>query len=133
MSKYFFRLLSILFIIAGTSYSCSKEPGPGGVASIQGKLRVQSYNGNCTILYGEFNGIDEDVYLIYGDDPSYSERVRTGPDGVYWFPYLRKGKYTVYAITESCNVTAGDTIVSKTIEIKDKRQNVIVEDLVVVR
>jgi len=94
---------------------------------------VQSFNGNCTILYGEFYGVDEDVYLIYGDDPSYSERVRTGPGGVYWFPYLREGKYTVYAITESCLVTKGDTIVSQTFEITDKRENVILDDLVVTR
>jgi hypothetical protein len=128
-----FTVRIVLGILVLSIYSCSKGPGPGGDATISGKLLVQSYNSNCTIKQAEFYGVDEDVYLIYGDDPSYSERVRTGPDGVFWFPYLRKGTYTVYAVTESCTVLSGDSIISKTIEISDRKETVITEDIVVIR
>lgn len=118
-----------LFITQG----CSKEPGPGGNASIQGKILVQSFNSNCSALISEYYGVDQDVYLIYGDDPSYSERVRTGPGGVFWFPYLRKGEYTVYAISETCSPIGGDTISSQTVSINDKDETLELQDLIVVR
>ena len=60
------------------------------------------YNKTCTVLKDEYYGIDEIVYIIAGDDPSYFERVRTGPDGTFWFPNLRMGKYEVYALSENC-------------------------------
>ena len=124
-------LLMLAFFLFASS--CSKGPGPGGDATVSGKLLVQSYNSNCTIKQAEFYGVDEDVYLIYGDDPSYSERVRTGPDGVFWFPYLRKGKYTVYSVTKSCTVLEGDSLISTTIEITDRKETVTTEDIVVIR
>lgn len=124
---------TVLGFLLISIYSCSKGPGPGGDATITGKLLVESYNSNCTIKQAEYYGVDEDVYLIYGDDPSYSERVRTGPGGVFWFPYLRKGTYTVYAITESCSALYGDSIFFKTVEIKDRKETVTTEDLIVVR
>jgi hypothetical protein len=128
------KLGFILFgVLLFSIYSCSKGPGPGGDATITGKLLVESYNSNCSIKQAEFYGVDEDVYLIYGDDPSYTERVRTGPGGVFWFPYLRKGTYTVYAITQSCSAILGDSIISKTIEIKDRKETISTEDLVVIR
>ena len=118
-----------LFIVQG----CSKEPGPGGNASIQGKILIQSFNSNCSALISEYYGVDQDVYLIYGDNPSYSERVRTGPGGVYWFPYLRKGEYTVYAISETCSPVGGDTISAQTVTINDKDETVQLEDIIVIR
>ncbi|MEX1188288.1 MAG: hypothetical protein WED33_03455 [Bacteroidia bacterium] len=96
-------------------------------------MLIQSYNSNCSALIAEYYGVDEDVYLIYGDDPSYSERVRTGPDGVFWFPFLRKGEYTIYAISESCSVITGDTIAAQTITINDKNETVQLDDLKVIR
>jgi len=128
-----FRGLIVLGTLLVSIISCSKGPGPGGDASITGKLLIESYNSNCTIKLAEFYGVDEDVYLIYGDDPSYSERVRTGPGGVFWFPYLRKGTYTVYAISNSCSALIGDSIYSQTIEIQDRKETITTEDLVVKR
>ncbi|MEZ5173193.1 MAG: hypothetical protein R2850_06735 [Bacteroidia bacterium] len=52
---------------------------------------------------------------------------------MYWFPNLRKGKYTIYAISESCIPNAGDTIVSMQVEITDRKETVEVPDLVVIR
>lgn len=124
---YFTLFISLLFI------GCSKEPGEGGQASITGKVYVLDYNGNCTQLRDEYYGIDESVYIIAGDDPSYFERVRTGPDGTFWFPYLRKGKYQVYALSENCAVPGENEAIIKNIEITEKKQNVITENIEVIR
>ena len=42
---------------------------------------------------------DERVYLIYGEEASYSESVRTDASGNYQFKGLTRGTYTVYAFS----------------------------------
>lgn len=126
-----FGLLILGILLINTS--CEEEPGPGGRASITGKVLVQDFNGNCTILNEEYYAPDEEVHIIYGDDPSYSERIRTGPGGVYWFPYLKTGRYTVYAISENCSAPGGLEIVQQEVEIDEKRQQVTLSDIIVMR
>lgn len=133
-------LLLLLVVISG----CEKEPGEGGLASIEGKLFIQEYNGNCSSVQFEYYAVDEEVYIIAGDDPSYFERVRTGPDGTFWFPYLRKGSYTVYALTEDCRwdpesgeveMIEGNTpeAVEVRVEITDRKEKYVMDDIVVFR
>ena len=99
MSKKIILLaVTVALIIA----SCNKPEGEGGQATIQGKIWVENYNTLGSIssppyfLKGEFAGADEDVYIIYGDDISYGNKVKSGPDGIFEFKYLRKGDYKVY-------------------------------------
>jgi hypothetical protein len=127
------KLELILFICLILITSCEKDPGEGGRASIQGKIFVEDYNGNCTILLDSFYGIDEEVYIIAGDDPSYFERVRTGPDGTYWFPYLRKGKYKVYALSEPCGVPGEREAVVVEAEITERKEQLVLDDIIVIR
>ena len=109
--------------------ACNSGPGPGGQASITGKIYAYNYNGTCTILSGEFYAPDEDVYLIYGDDPSYGDKVKSAPDGTFVFRYLRKGKYKVYCYSKDCSLPAGKKAVTVDVEITDKKQDVVVDDL----
>ena len=51
-------------------------------------------------LKGEFAGADEDVYIIYGDDVSYGNKTKSGPDGTFEFKYLRPGDYKVYVASK---------------------------------
>ncbi len=96
--------VSLLVLLAFTS--CEKEAGEGGNATIYGKVWVRDWNANFTSLVGEYFGTDEDVYIIYGTDKTYGNRVRTGPDGLYEFKYLRPGKYKIYAYAkDSANAT----------------------------
>jgi hypothetical protein len=133
--RYFIKGITLFFLLSiGLAIlSCNKEPGRGGNSSITGKVFVQNYSNGCSSLDAEFYGVDEDVYIIYGDDPSYSDNVNTGPGGVYWFPNLRKGKYTIYAISESCQPNQGDTIVAARVEITGRNEIIEVSDLVVIR
>lgn len=125
--------ITIAILSALLIASCAKDPGEGGQASIQGKIYVQEYNAGCTVLSSEYYVVDEEVYIIAGDDPSYFERVRTGPDGTYWFPYLRKGKYTVYAISDNCNNPGQDTTIQREAEIKDRKQKLVLDDIVIIK
>ena len=127
------RVSVVVCVICLFFFSCEDQPGEGGRASIQGKIYVKDFNGNCTVLLDSFYGIDEEVFIIAGDDPSYFERVRTGPDGTFWFPYLRKGKYEVYALSEPCNISGELEAVGFEIEIEERKEEIITEDIVVLR
>lgn len=127
-THFYLTLLLSLFL-----FSCSKEPGEGGRASITGKVYVLDYNKSCTVLKDEYYGIDETVYIIAGDDPSYFERVRTGPDGTFWFPHLRMGKYKVYALSNNCAVPGEREPIIKEVEITKKNQQFVTEDIKVIR
>lgn len=108
--------------------SCSSGSGPGGKASIQGTVEATRWLNNCTTNAGTFLAEDEDVYIIYGDDPSYGDRVKTGPGGVFYFQYLRPGKYTIYAYSTNCTVAQKEAVIME-VEITDKKQVLITDTL----
>jgi len=111
--------------------ACQNEPGDGGRASIQGKVKVHII-GVCGDTLDSSFGIDEEVYIIAGDDPSYFERVRTGPDGTFWFPFLRKGDYEVYALSEPCENPFGQLQpVSVFVDIQGRKDEITTEEIVI--
>ncbi|NUM31399.1 MAG: hypothetical protein HUU47_03625 [Bacteroidetes bacterium] len=68
IGKIFCVLIILIFV------SCKKEEGEGGLASIKGKIWTEDWNSTFTVLQAEYPSADVDVYIIYGDDISYSER-----------------------------------------------------------
>jgi len=125
-----FLLLPALALVL-TFASCNSGPGPGGQATITGKVAVTgNWNSTCTAYtnvstgFDAYNAPDVDVYLIYGDEPTYGDRVKTAPDGTFQFKYLRKGSYTIYAYSKDCNATAGTSASTLTAEITEKKQEV---------
>lgn len=106
--------------------SCKKGPGEGGNSSITGYVHVKKYNAFFTTLISEYDGIDEDVYIIYGDDATYGDRIKSGPDGRFEFRYLRKGKYTIYVYSDENkdSVASGKSAVMKSVEITANKQTV---------
>ncbi|MFM7767748.1 MAG: hypothetical protein ACKO9S_07825 [Bacteroidota bacterium] len=98
--------------------SCEKGPGEGGTSSIVGSVEVDDFqNGEI------YPGVDENVYLIYGDDVTYSERIKSSFDGRFEFKYLREGSYTVYVYSDTLT-SSGTTAVKKSIEITSRKQEV---------
>lgn len=105
MKRIFFCLLIVFAFVA---VSCKKTAGPGGTSKIQGMIWVQNFNTlnspwDSYQIKGEYPGADEDVYIIYGDDVSYGDKVRSGPDGKFEFPYLRSGDYKIYLQSKDTN------------------------------
>ncbi|MDO9255143.1 MAG: hypothetical protein Q7U54_06485 [Bacteroidales bacterium] len=126
----------ILFILLSIAFfSCSKEAGDGGNSTIYGKIIAYNYNAEFTTLKGIYPAADEDVFIIYGNDHSYSERVRTSFEGIYEFKYLRKGDYTIYAYSKDSTLTLPSEMyaVIRKVKIDDNQQTVQVEDMKIFR
>ena len=118
-------LLSFLLILFSSILfqSCEKDAGEGGNSSIRGYVHVIDYNSTFLVVQGEYPGANEYVYIIYGNDVSYGDRIRTSPDGTFEFKYLREGKYTVYVYQDDTTLS-GQSVVSRNVEINSKKQTV---------
>lgn len=109
-----------------TTSSCKKEAGEGGNSSITGKVWVEDYNATFTTLNAQYAGADEYVYIIYGDNTSYGDRIKTSPDGSFEFKYLRKGDYTIYVYSKDKTLTSpsGQVAVQVKASISKKKEQV---------
>jgi hypothetical protein len=116
-------------------FSCSKEPGEGGNSTIYGKITAYNYNAEFTYLKGIYPAADEDVYLVYGNDLSYSQRIRTNYDGIYEFKYLRPGDYTIYTYSKDSTLTLASGIYAVIIDVNiaGKKQTVEAPDMKIYR
>jgi hypothetical protein len=66
----------------------------------------------------------EKVYIKYGDEPGVGDDVDTDNTGTFYFPYLRKGKYTVYVYSKRLIPNAIDSAVVQTVTISDRTEEV---------
>lgn len=97
--KYLFSTgLFCLIVLICTA--CKKPAGPGGKASIKGKVYVKDFN---SAAFGapiaEFYGAGENVYICYGNDNAVGNNVNTSTDGSFEFLYLNKGHYKIFALS----------------------------------
>jgi hypothetical protein len=119
MKSIFCLLITGFLLIA--SLSCSKDEGVGGTATIRGRVVINDYNDDFSILLSEHNAAEEDVYIIYGDDKTYGDRVRTNYDGTFEFNYLLHGNYSVFIYSEdSTKNVLYDTVIIKNVSISRK-------------
>ena len=124
--KNLFKLIIILSLVG-----CNKEPGPGGTSSIRGKVYKKEINSLGQVL-NEYYDADKSVYILYGDqDKIYDDKFSTSYDGSYSFSHLNLGKYTVFTYSRCDSCVSGDTIVSITIEITEKKKEYVLDDLIV--
>ena len=124
--------LILLITFPALMTSCKKEPGSGGKSTIYGKVLVKDYNSSFTVLQETYYGPEIWVYLIYGDDRDYSDRINTNYDGTWEFKYLRPGKYKVYAYSKDSTLqTSAPVAVIREVEIGSQKQDLEVPDLVI--
>jgi len=122
--------LLVITILCLFVVSCKKEPGPGGNSSIYGKVLVKDYNSTFTVLEQTYYGPDIWVFIIYGNDRDYGDKVRTGPGGIYEFKYLRPGTYHVYAFSKDSTLqTIAPLPVIKDVDVAKKNNDVEVPDI----
>jgi len=76
--------------------SCEKSEGPGGNGSISGTVTEQFYNDDFSILVYERPAVDEDIFIVYGDQKEVGDRTRTNHLGQFRFKWLYPGSYQVY-------------------------------------
>lgn len=131
-TKIFYAFLIVLGL--GLA-SCEQGPGEGGTSTIRGKVIIREYNGDYSIVRGEYPATKEDVFLVYGEDEVYGDNFETGYDGTYEFNYLREGNYTVYAYSDDSTdlITGREIAVMRQVEITGKNQIVEVSDIIILK
>ncbi|MGZ3863159.1 MAG: hypothetical protein ACXVPN_05085 [Bacteroidia bacterium] len=132
LTKLTLFFIATLFILSG----CKKPAGPGGKASIKGKIYVKDFN---TAAYGppisEYYGAGETVYICYGTNTSVGNTVKTSTDGSFEFLYLRKGHYKIFALSRDTSIHvsgSNKTIpVEVSIDIKSIKETITVPDITI--
>ena len=134
--KHIFHKLSIFSIVASTIifFSCAKDEGEGGSATIMGRVYTIDYNSEFTVKKDSFYSPDVNVFIIYGKDSIYSDNFKTGLEGWYRFKYLRPGDYKVYAFSKdkTFRSPSGLVPVIKNVKIKKNDETFIVDDLIII-
>ena len=124
-----FIILSILFI--SFLLACTKGPGTGGRATIKGKVYTHNYNSSFVLQDSGYLGAQK-VYIKYGDQVGIGNDVDTDNEGIYVFPYLRKGTYTIYTYSKTFQNNQLDSVVIQTVTIADRKETVELPDFEII-
>src|SRR5690606_17912293 len=80
--------------------SCINQEGEGGTSTVQGYVyKIIHRDDVFDLNVDTFPAAKTDVYIIYGDDAVYSDKMEASHDGFFQFKYLTKGYYKVYAFS----------------------------------
>lgn len=88
--------MAVLLFLAIVSSSCEKTEGRGGTGSISGMLMEYFYNDDYSSLILQKPAVDEEIFILYGEEESVGDRVVTGASGEFRFNYLYPGTYYIY-------------------------------------
>lgn len=121
-----FFVISITVLVVG----CKKTPGDGGLATIRGNVveEIRFVLTNPATYATEYPAPDADVWIVYGENVSPNERVRTNYDGEFEFQFLRPGDYTIYVYsndtTGAPDVAPDRMPIIKKVTIDERRQDI---------
>lgn len=123
------KIILLVFVIMGL-WSCSHDEGYGGLASISGKIYGKDFNSNGFLVSEDYIG-GVKVYISKHGETNYFDSMDSAYDGSFKFNYLHKGTYDIWVYGD-CDYCSWDQVfVLKTIEITDKKQEVVTEDFVI--
>lgn len=122
------KFLSVItaLILVFTITSCKKVEGPGGQASITGKIHALVHDGAGNLI-NEYDIEKYDVYLIYGNDAEetyFDDDIETSYDGTFRFEYLEKGNYQLFVYSKCVTCPSGKEVLIQDVEITDKKGTV---------
>jgi len=123
----------ISFFLCVLMSSCSKIEGEGGSSTIKGSIWVEDWNATFTVLEAEYSGLNEDVYIIYGNHTSYDDKTTTNYKGEFEFKYLRQGNYKIYVYSKdkSLQSPSGQIAIVKDVKISKKKETVNVDRITI--
>jgi len=88
--------------------ACEKNEGRGGTGSIYGTVTEQFYNDDFSDHLYESPAVDEEIFILYGDQAEVGSSTETAMNGEFRFKYLYPGTYTVYFQTEDSTSAIGE-------------------------
>ena len=99
--KPFSRVVIVLLLFTTICLlpSCEKNEGQGGTGSISGTIIEQFHNDDYSALIYQKPAVDEDVFVLYGNDNTLGDRAITGVTGEFRFDFLYPGRYYIYFLT----------------------------------
>ena len=113
------RIFFVIFFLlqTGVFFSCEKSEGRGGTGSISGVIVEQFYNDDYSDLLYERPAVDEEIFMLYGNNAEVGASNETAMNGEFRFKYLYPGSYTVYFQTED-STSAFDEDTEKVIQVE---------------
>ena len=132
MRLFFIGLASCIVI---TSASCKKEAGPGGRASVKGKVYAYDWDNTQLFKVSEGYSSGERVYILYGDNTTIGNDVRTSIDGSFEFKYLNKGRYKLFvnSLDTAYKIKGNDTYIPiiREFEITNAKGTIMLDDIII--
>ncbi len=134
----YFKLVVFIGLISCLYIQCKKQASTGGNATIKGKLYAIDFNSSgFSPAIDSFYVPAENVYIIYGDEINVSNNIRTNSKGEFEFNFLRKGKYTIFALSRDTSIhfsgSNKDITHDTTVMITDKNQVLDLQTFIVLR
>ena len=80
--------------------SCDQTEGYGGTSTIKGKIETMYYNSDYSILVRQEPAVDEEVFLLFGENEVVGDKVESSATGAFEFSYLNPGTYKLYYTSE---------------------------------
>jgi hypothetical protein len=107
ISKTGWTAYVLIAFMGFVTVSCEKSEGQGGTGSISGTITELFYNDDYSELIFTAPAVDEEVFILFGNDKTPGDDVNTGASGDFRFDYLYPGTYHVYYRSED-SATLGD-------------------------
>jgi hypothetical protein len=124
----------ILLAAAVCLVSCEKPAGPGGQATVKGKVYANDFDNTQRYLVSKGYAPGQKVYITYGNT-SAGKNVNTDADGTFEFMYLNKGHYKVFvnSLDTSIKVKGNKTEIPviKEFDITGTKQVIELEDFII--
>lgn len=112
-----FYIIAGLLLLMMLPSSCEKIEGKGGTGSISGILTEHFYNDDYSSLIMQKPAVDEEIFILYGDEQSVGDREVTGITGEFRFTYLYPGSYVIYYMTRD-STSVVDMNIEKVYEVE---------------
>ncbi len=111
-SKTKFQILRgfVIVLMVPFIFSCTQPEGSGGTSGIKGVLMTKYYNNDYSVLIKEEAAVDEEVFILFGEDDFVGDRVVTSATGAFEFPFLNNGDYRLYYMSEDSTTVSDDNI-----------------------
>jgi hypothetical protein len=127
--KRIFGCLAIALLLQFSS--CTKEPGFGGLACIEGKVYAFDYTPNSGIIEAEGYTPDMKVVIAVSGSKQILDETRTDLNGEFRFDELRKGDYEIWTFTECDTCTNNETPVIQKTTISEKDETIVLDDFII--